>query len=47
MCKTSLFVIPGSVNEGHDSQTRRFGLLGEQSLQHPPLSLRDTSASGE
>ena len=31
---------------GRDSQARRFGLLGEQSLQFPPPSLRDTSASG-
>jgi len=31
-------------NVGRVSQTRRFGLLGEQSLQCPPPSLRDTSA---
>ena len=36
----------GCLNVGRVCQTRRFGLLGEQSLQQPPPSLRATSASG-
>jgi hypothetical protein len=37
-CNTPLFVIPGS--------WPGFGLIGDQTIQYPPPSLRDTSASG-
>ena len=45
-------IVVGSVNidvifiVGRVFQTRRFGLLGERSLQYSPSSLRDTSAGG-